>query len=310
MKALFIIVLTILFYSNANSQCTCMGGAAVGGITPIGGSANLGVLKKYNLRTSIFIRNGFGNEYFSKDSKASPGLVKEYQYNYMGLNAGYGITEDMTIEIESGYFLSKMQDFFEYKLESNGFSHFNASLKYNIYSSRANEIEYTAGIGGRVPLNFSDDNVPQHVLPSTGAYGLILHSFLHKGFKKNGLHFFLINRAEINSENDNEYLYGSSIFSSFYITQHIFDNLTGMLEIRNEYRTKDHNLGNEVFDSGGSIFSVSPQLSYKINNLYISAMYDYPFYKYYYGKQLSNSYSLSLMLTWQTDLFNQLEDDE
>jgi hypothetical protein len=301
MKSLFIVFLIFISFANVYSQCGCMGGAAIGGITPIGGSANLGVLKENNLRTSVYFRNGFGNEYFSKDSKVVPGLVKEYLYNYIGLNAGYGITEDMTIEIESGYFLKKMQDYYYEKLESSGFSHVNTSIKYNIYNSYISQIEYTAGIGARMPLNFSDDDVPQHIMPSTGAYGLILHSFLHKGFKKHGLHFFLINRAEINSKNNNDYLYGNSIFSSFYITQYLLHDFTAMLEIRNEYRTKDHYLGDEVQDSGGTIFNVSPQVSYKINNFYVSAMYDYPFYKYYYGKQLSNSYSLSLMLTWQMD---------
>jgi hypothetical protein len=301
MKYLFIIVMIIVSLSNAYSQCGCMGGAAIGGITPIGGSANLGVLKENNLRSSVFFRNGYGNEYFSKDTKVTPGIVKEYLYDYIGLNAGYGITEDLTVEIESGYFLKKMQDYEFEKLESSGFSHINTSIKYNLYNSYISQIEYTAGIGGRVPLNFSNDEVPQHVLPSTGAYGLILHSFLHKGFKKQGLHFFLINRAEINSENKKNYLYGSSIFSSFYLTQYLLYDLTIMLQIRNEYRTKDHYLGSEVSDSGGSIFNVSPQLSYKADKFYISAMYDYPFYKYYYGKQLSNSYSFSLMLTWQMD---------
>jgi hypothetical protein len=278
-----------------------LGGAAVGGITPIGGSANIGVLKEDNLRASLFFRNGYGNEYFSKDSKSTQGIVKEYLYDYIGINAGYGITEDMTVEIESGYFLLKMQDYYFEKLESSGFSHLNASIKFNLFNSYISQIEFTAGIGGRAPLDFSNSDTPQNVLPSTGAYGLILHSFLHKGYKKQGLHFFLINRAEINSKNKSEYLYGSSLFSSFYISQYLLYDLTAMLEISNEYRTKDNYLGSEIEDSGGSIFNVSPQLSYKVNNFYVTLMYDYPFYKYYYGKQLTNSYSFSLMLTWQMD---------
>ena len=298
------VFITIIFLCGYSlySQCGCMGGAAVGGLTPLGGSANLGVLKENNLRTSVFFMNGYGNKYYSGDIITEPGLVKEYKFNYIGFNAGYGLTEDLTLELESGYFLQKMQDYYYSKLESSGFSHLNTSVKYNLYNSRVKELEYTAGIGARVPVNFSEANVPQNILPSTGAYGILFHSFLHKGFKNEGLHLFLINRAEINAINKHDYLYGYSIFSSFYISKSIFNNLVGILELRNEYRGKDRYNGSIIEDSGGLVFVASPQLSYKIDNFYISCNYDYPFYKYYNGKQLTNSYSFGIMLTWQINL--------
>jgi hypothetical protein len=301
MRIIISILCFLIVTFELNSQCTCIGGAAVGGLTPIGGSANIGVLKNQNIRISLFDRYGEGDEYFSGDAITTKNIVENYSYNFMGLNAGYGITDDLTVEVDLGYFVNKMQQYEDSKIESSGFSHLNVSLKYNLFAKRADELEYTIGLGGRIPLNFSDDNVPQNILPSTGAYGLILHSFLHKGFKKDGWHFVLLNRAEINSKNNYDYSYGFSLISSLYTTKVIFDNFITSLEIRNEYRDKDKSFGKTVYDSGGFVFIASPQLSYKIDNFYLTALFDYPFYKYYYGKQLTNAYSLGLMLTWQSD---------
>lgn len=279
-----------------------MGGASVGGLTPVGGSANIGVLKENNFRASMFYRYGFGDKYYAGSNQVSNMTLKEYAFSFLGINTGYGITEDLTVEIETGYFPQKMQDFFTYKLESSGFSHISASLKYNFYTGWVSEWEYTAGLGARAPLDFTDDNVPQNILPSTGAYGLIIHSFLHKGFKKDGLHFFLINRAEYNAENSKSYQYGFTAFSSLFASKSIIENLAAMLELRNEFRAKDRYDGNLINDSGSLVFVVSPQINYKLNDFYLSAFFDYPFYNDYNGKQLANSYSLGMALTWQTEL--------
>jgi hypothetical protein len=288
---------------TAHSQCACINGAAVGGLTPVSGSANPGILKSGNIRVGAFYKSGNGDEYYAGTQKTDQGVVKSYLFDYVGLDAALGISDDLTFDIESGYFINKMQDFSAYRLSSNGFSHLSASLKHNLYKGWASEIEYTAGIGARIPLNFKDDNVPQNILPSTGSYGLVIHSFLHKGFKNKGTHLFLINRAEINNENNLNYKYGSAVFSSIIATKSFFDKLTALFEIRNEYRSKDKYLGNSVGDSGGIIFVASPQLSYMLSDFFLSAMFDYPFYKNYNGKQLSNSYSFGLMCTWQTDVF-------
>lgn len=303
-------ILALVANSSVYGQCTCMGGASVGGLTPVGGSANIGVLKEDNFRAAMYYRYGFGDKYYAGLEQAPNLTIKEYAYSFLGINLGYGITEDLTAEFESGYFLQKMQNFFTYKLQSSGFSHISASLKYNFYTGRVSEWEYTAGLGARAPLDFTDDNVPQNILPSTGAYGLLIHSFLHKGFKKEGLHLFLVNRAEFNTTNSKDYQYGITVFSSLFTSKTILDNLAAMLELRNEYRAKDRYNGNLINDSGSLVFALCPQVSYKVDDFYLSAYFDYPFYKDYNGKQLANSYSLGMVLTWQAELDFEGESNE
>ncbi|MFP4368706.1 MAG: hypothetical protein ACLFR2_03920 [Candidatus Kapaibacterium sp.] len=297
-----IFVLIILTGYESFSQCSCIGGAAVGGLTPVGGTVNIGVLRDGFLRVSGLYKYSSGDEYYRGNSPAEKGLVENYHIHYTGLLAAYGISNKLTAELELGGFLQKNQDFGYYNLAGSGLSHMTVSAKYNIYHNIRYDYEITAGLGGRVPLNLKESNLPQHVLPSTGAYGLVFQAFIHKGFKDKGLRLFLIQRTELNAENDLDYRYGEGFYTSLFASKSISKGLSGILELRNEFRNKDEYLGEVNNDSGGSIFIISPQLNYVMGNFYLSALYDYPIYKYYNGYQLSNNSSFAINLTWQVKI--------
>lgn len=299
----YILVLFVIFSYDVFSQCSCMGGAAVGGLTPVGGTVNIGVLREGFFRASAMYRYSFGDQYYRGDEVSEDkGLVDNYHVHYFGVLAGYGISNKLTAELEIGGFPQKYQDFGYYTLSGSGLSHMTVYGKYNFYHSIRNEFEITAGLGGRIPLVIEESNLPQHVLPSTGAYGLVLQAFFHKGFKDLGLRFFLIHQTDFNAENNLDYKYGTGFYTSFYTSKSIFNGLTGIIEIRNEFRMKDKYQGELYEDSGGSIFVVSPQVNYVIGDFNISALFDYPFYKNYNGYQLSNNSSFAINLTWQTKL--------
>lgn len=299
---ILIIFLFAIAQQNAHAQCTCMGGASVGGLTPVGGTTNIGILKEGNFRAVSYYSYSYGDEYYAGDYSADSGIVKNFKSSYLGLLLGYGILEDLTIDVELGYSLYKAQDFGSYTLSGSGFSHTALYVKYNTFNSRASEWEWTVGIGGKIPLNFEDQNLPQNIQSSAGAYGGVLLSYLHKGYKSEGLHFIMVNRGEINAENKSTYKYGSSFTNSFFITKNIFNNFLGMLEIRNDVRLTDSKYEKNIEDSGWNIVIVSPQLNYTFGTFNISAFYDVPVYKYYNGKQLTNQNSFGLSLTWQTKL--------
>jgi hypothetical protein len=278
-----------------------MGGAPVGGLTQVGGTTNIGILKPGNIRAISFYSFSNGNEYYSGDTPTELGLVKSFNSSYLGLLIGYGILDDITIETEFGYYLYKSQEFDSYTLSGNGFSHVTIYGKYNIFVRRAYEVEWTVGLGGRIPLKFEDQNLPQNIQSSTGAYGAILLSYLHKGFKAEGLHFILVNRAEFNSKNSISYKYGSNFTNSLFVTKSIIDKLNGIFEIRSDVRLKDSKYEKDNDDSGWNIIILSPQINYSISDFNISVFFNFPFYKYYNGSQLTNKNSLGLAFTWQSD---------
>jgi len=284
-----------------------MSGAPVGGLTPVGGTTNIGILKEGNIRVSSFALYSNGDEYYNGDSGAEQGIPLNYNSTFIGLLAGYGINEDFTIDIEFGYYLDKSQDFGLYKLSGFGFSHATLYGKYNLINSRAKEFEWTIGIGGRLPLSFSEQNLPQNIQSSTGAYGLIGISYLHQGFRSQNIHFILVNKIDYNSSNNSFYRYGNSYLNSIFIIKNIMDMLTGIFEIRSNIRQMDaqNDLLND--NSGWNLLIVSPQINYSLSNFNFSLFYDYPIYKYYNGTQLTNSNSFGLSLTWQSNLLKYID---
>lgn len=304
MKYLIIYFLIIIASTFAYSQCGCLGGAAVGGLTPIGGTANVGLLRENYIRSSLFYSYAFGNKFYRGDVPAEKDIVDHYETHFSALLLGYGLTEDLTLEAELGYFPKKLQDFGTSDATGSGLSHTSLYGKYNIFSSIVNEIEITLGAGVKFPLELKQENLPQHVRASTGGYGLIFQAFLHKGFKKDDIHLFLLNRSEYNFENASNYQYGPSFNTSMYFTKGILKNLTGILEIRNEIRLKDKLKGeyheDEGMYTGGIFLHLSPQINYSIGQFNFSALYDYPIYQYYNGYQLGNNYMIALNITYQT----------
>jgi hypothetical protein len=283
-----------------------MGGAAIGGLTAIGGTANVGVLKEGYFRANLSGVFLYGDEFYGERS-IEKGVVNYFETYYSNLLLAYGITNDLMIESEIGYFPQKMQSYSERDLDTNiissGFSHIGLTAKYNIYNSIMNEFEFTAGAGMKIPLTTDKGNLPQHIAASTGAYSVSVQSFLHKGFKKQGLRFFLINRFDYNFENIYEYQYGTSLTNSLFITKNIIENLSGYLEIRNAIRNKDK-IKKVIHDNSGGIFlTLSPQINYSYYKFNFAIFFDYPIYQKLYGSQLGLNYSAGMNLTWQTKIF-------
>jgi hypothetical protein len=293
------------------SQCSCFG-ASIGGLTPVGGTTNIGVIKKNNLRANIFYKYIFGDKYFRGDIPLSMGDIKSYYSHYFSFNTGYGITNDVTLEGELGFFSNKTQDFRYWKESMSGLSHVMLSGKYNVFNSVKSEFEFTAGISARIPFPVYDDSAFKFVDPSTGAWNFGLSLFAYKGFNKSGFHFFLINRTEFNTKNKYGYIFGPSNYTSLFSAYEVFPFLTGIIELRNEWRLRDYIIdyyvgesgGNKIYtdkyagDSGGDIIFISPQINFNISSFNLSLIFDYPLYGLYNGTQLANNYSVGLNAAW------------
>jgi len=301
--------LTLLFLLLTNylsySQCACMGGAAIGGITAIGGTANLGVLRENYIRFNLFNKYQYGNKFFG-NKNFETGLVNYFQNYFTDLRISYGISNKLMLEGNINYFPQKKQSYSERELDTIlkdfGFSSYGFGIMYNLYNSILKEIEFTAGIGLNCPFEVKDIQIPQHISSSTGAYSINIKSFLHKGFKKSDLHFFLINRFDYFFENNQTYNYGPMLTSSLFMTKTLINNLSAYIELRNELRDKDLKNGEKVDNTGSSIFYISPQLNYSFDKFNISLFYDFPIYQSFNGSQLGVNYSIGLNITYQTKL--------
>lgn len=308
MYRLFIIGAILIFFSfSAKAQCFASAG------NPVGGTANLGVMNKNTFRAGTFYRFSYSNKYLDghKRYTGNSGILKYAHYNYIGLLAGYGIIDQLTVEAEGGYYINKTQVYKlnNQKLTGNGFSNAVISLKPRLYYHVDKRFEISCALGANIPFSRKYQVVDGVTLPvdlqaSTGSFGIVFQAFIIKENSFKGMRFFLTNRIEKYFTNKQDYLFGTLYSTSFFFSKHfVFEKLkkakdwTFIIQLKNQIKEKNkHN--NQTVDASGSVsFFLGPQINMSINdNWNISVMADIPVYQYYYKIQLANACSFGVSI--------------
>ena len=303
-KLIFIIVLLAISPYLTKAQC-------LSSVSPVGGTGNLLVLEKNSLRVISFYKYGQGNQYYEKTQHSDFELINKAFYNYSSIIVGYGLSNKLSVEIESGYFFNKTQVYNlvpQYKLRGEGLSNMIISAKRSIFADQFKRIYLTGGIGAKIPFSrtpqvVNNVELPVEVQPTIGAYGFVFNSSFVKESSGSGMRFFVLNRIETNAPNKYDYKLGTSFFNSFYISKHLMfpwlkGDWTAILQLRNEIRTHDK-ISNIIKESSGStLFFVSPQINYVLKEeWYISTMLDIPIYQYFNGTQLGAGFGVSVILS-------------
>jgi len=300
MRLIFIIILNFVLIYQSNSQCGCSG-APIAGASPYGYTAIIGTQTSGSIFTSVYYRYSYGNQYYTGNKNVGKGYISWMRSHYVDLMASYGLSSDLSLLADVGYFIEKSQYFDMFEYSGSGLSNLSLSLKYHLYGHMGQKLNYYVGAGFRLPLNnFSegtDNKLPQHIKSSTGAFGYFINSYLRKGFTGTDLNLFLINTLDFNGRNRLEYQYSPALYSSLILSKQITSGLTGILELRNELRTRDYSQNKRLDSTGSSVFSAAFEINYSLGKWNLSAMYDCPFYKLYNGSQLSTAYSASLNLS-------------
>lgn len=282
-----------------HAQCTCMGGAAVGGISPIAGTANVGLLEPAAWRIVGAYRYGFGDGYMRGDAHAEPGPVRYYRMHYTSLTAAHGLGTDLTLEAELGAYPRKSQHFGTMIARGGGLSHVMLGAKFGVWQDDARDVECTVGAGVRMPLTAGSTNLPQHILPSTGAWGGSAQLLLRRGFPAHRAQLVLVHRSDMHARNASAYRYGSGFLTSLFGVASVNDAITGVVELRHEYRMRDRFHDLLIDDSGGHMLVFSPQLGIAFGPLAFGINIDLPLLRFYNGHQLAQDLSAGCTITWQ-----------
>jgi hypothetical protein len=300
MKRLFIF-LSLFYFGSETSFSQCCGGCS-----PIGGNTNQGTLPKYTLQFNTYYKNAYSEGYMEKDHKSDFTFVKNASSDFVGAQLGYGILNKLTAQIEAGYYLNRTQNFdfygYKYALKGYGGSSVTLSAKYSLFKDTANDLEFTMGVGVKIPWSNQPQVVDgvtlsEDVQPCNGSYGLVIQSFLFKAFDKSDIRVFMMNTINITGVNDRKYKEGNTYLTALFASKTFLKNWTAIAQVRNEIRDYAYRDNILVASSGGYRFVFVPQINYSIKQKYnISVLYELPIYQYYYGIQLKDQYAFSVNL--------------
>jgi len=307
-RLLFLFTFFCLTSLYSSSQCCSVG-------SPAGASENIGIINKNTLRVNTFFRQSISQNYYEGTKKLKNyGLVNRTFFDYSHINIGYGLFNKLTIEGELGYFISKTQIYNiipEYRLKGSGLNTVNIITKYSLYKCMKSGIEITSGLGVKIPLVLNNqyyNNVllPPEIQPSTGAFGGIINLYFAKNWDNINLKAFLFHRTDYNTENKNNYKYGTTVSNSLFIIKQIFKDFSTAIEIRYENKFADIHNRIEKDNTGNEIVILSPRINYSFNKWSISTASDIPIYKNYKGKQIGLYYSFAINLSYELCFISKL----
>ncbi|MBI3519874.1 MAG: hypothetical protein HY062_11020 [Bacteroidetes bacterium] len=299
MKNIILLLISLSLNQAFFAQCC-------GGCNPIGGNTNQGTLPKYTLQINTYYKHGYSAGYMQDDHNSDFKFVKNANNSYIGLQLGYGVFKRLTFMVDGGYYLNRTQNFeiqsYKFSLNGYGGSSITLSGKYNIIRDTARDIEFTMGLGVKLPWSKKPQIVngvelTEDVQPSNGAFGLVLSAFLFKDFDNLNMRIFLINNTTINGKSIRDYKEGNTYITSLFVSKTFLKNWSAILQVRNEIRDFAFRDDVKVPSSGGYRFLCVPQINYTIKKKYnISALYEIPVYQNYYGIQLKDLYAFSINL--------------
>jgi hypothetical protein len=307
-----LILVFILIITNSSfellGQCCSPGGPNIG-------SLSSGTVWKNNIKLSLYSQYGISSNYKEGNKISDFDLLDQGYYKFIGMIASYGFTENLTLSLESGYFLSKIQDYNldvdDDILEGFGLTELTILPKYKILNSIDNNVDLSFGLGLNIPFT-KDPQVSKNVLlpidvqPSTNALGFISDIYLNYPIHEHNLQLLFFNRVNINSSSlysGLDYRSGERVISSINILYNINDLFGSLLQFKHEFKSQDKFENKLIPSTGHNIFYMSPQLIYIYNELIqTSFLFDYPLYQDYRGTQLAIDYKISVALTYNLRL--------
>jgi hypothetical protein len=170
-KAVFIAFLTLFLIGNgaAFGQC-CSGGA--GGSGSLAGDFASGTLVAGQFAFSSIYQHVHtdkffeGNEVLSNNAyheQAPNNYLDGFDNSQIYMRFAYGITERLTLSVETGYYLNKTEyrkDYLVDTMESTGISDLIVFPRYNIWRAGEGRLRFgaTVGVGMKIPLGSNNDS--------------------------------------------------------------------------------------------------------------------------------------------------------
>ncbi|MBS1568398.1 MAG: hypothetical protein JST45_03045 [Bacteroidetes bacterium] len=192
--------------SGLLAQC-CAGGSS----SCIVGGAAEGVLGEGQMELNTNLQFINTDKFYKLDKQVSERTFDGFQSRYQYFKVAYGVSKNLTVSLENGYYLLKKEIGFNNNpattFTSKGMGDLIIFPRYNVFRRETPKStnEVTIGLGYKVPLGSYNDSVgniepfsgqtyyltkPTAVQLSSGAQDLIFNLFLHHGFRRSKVKLF------------------------------------------------------------------------------------------------------------------------
>lgn len=323
MMRIFFLFFPFLFLSApAYSQGCCSGGSG----SPIAGGASQGVLADRQMEISLSYQHYNTGAFMVGDSDTIS-LFDKLSSNYLYLRLGYGITKDLTMSVESGYFINKTQIGLQNKdtITSSGIADLILFPRYSLYNRTQEQkrTEIAIGLGFKIPLGKYDDSTvvytdpntgkkywttsPPTIQPTNGANDLIFYGFLFHQF--NPKFRIFSNMIYIHKGwNPLGQKFGDYASVGLFAGRTFFRKMGVVLQLKGEwidYMKYDKNIDMlalyniDVYSTGGSKVFIVPQLSFSHENFTVFGLGEFPIYQYVNGTQIASQFQLTAGVSYR-----------
>ncbi|OFY64011.1 MAG: hypothetical protein A3H98_08695 [Bacteroidetes bacterium RIFCSPLOWO2_02_FULL_36_8] len=302
----FLLCVTQFFCSKIYAQC-CAGGSG----SPIAGGASQGVLLENQIDLNTNFQFISTNKFYKKNKPDTARTFDGFNSDYEYFKLGYGVTKDLTLSLESGYYFNKKETGINKEpdatYESKGKGDLIIFPRYDVINrtSEKYKTEVTLGLGYKLPLgSFNDSSVrvepfskeiyyvpkPQAVQLSSGATDIIYYSFFFWGLSESNFRLFA-NATYINKGwNPNGEKLGDFASVGLFAGKSFFNFLGVTLQARYEWVDRMTTSPKALIylkpstyfpeATGYKKIFITPQLSFTWNNFTIYAATDLPVYQY------------------------------
>ncbi len=307
--AIIIVAIFVWGGKSSSAQC-CTAGNPVDASFSGGGSK--GVL---NFSTSF--KTSYSSDYYMGNEYIDSNYMDYSYFNFQNFTASYGITNELNLRANIGYFYSKA-----YRINrngspersANGLGDLGLNASYNISKLIKNKLIILPSVGVILPVgvfDYVDNNVVLAIdaQPSSGALKYNAGVFLSKDFLKTKLNVFSFNLFEysntIESERTPSYKYGNLYVNTLGASYAINKWFLPEIQFRSEYRQRAINQENIIDYTGGHNVFASIKGTGKIGDLSGNITIDMPVYKNVNGWQLTNKYIVNVGVAYRLN-FNKI----
>ncbi|HLC82218.1 MAG TPA: hypothetical protein VJI69_00215, partial [Bacteroidia bacterium] len=300
MRIFILTVSVFLSSAKAYSQGCCSGGSG----SPIAGGASQGVLHDRQVEVSANYQYLSTNRFFVED-RDTASLFDNLSSNYLYLRLAYGLTKNLTMSVESGYFLNKTQIGLNRSdtITSSGIADLILFPRYDVLNrtTETRRTEITLGLGLKIPLGKYDDSThiftipstgkkiyttsPPTVQPTNGSNDFIFYGFFYRGFPLKNFRLFSNVIYIRKGWNPLGQKFGDYASVGLFASQTFFKKLGVTLQVKGEWidtMQYDKNIDMlalynvDVKSTGGRKIFFVPQLSFTQKNFTVYALSEIP----------------------------------